>query len=89
MPPAADDASSIDSSVALLSRRRGSLASGNGDIEQGGGASSGGGETINIRIKTSGDGREYKVSTTLSDTIVQVSMLLLCCFLSVDGPVSK
>lgn len=89
MSPAADNASSVQSSVPLLSRRRGSLSSDNGgaDIEQGGGLGGGaeigataavtgtGDESISVRVKTAGDGREYKLSTPLTETVAQVSEL--------------
>lgn len=75
------------STVPLLSRRRGSLANtdvsshdvanAGSDLEQGGG---GGGtgvggandSTINVRVKTAGDGREYKVAASLTATIAEV-----------------
>lgn len=82
MSPAVDDAITPQSSVPLLSRRRGTLStssdnntssSSNVDIEQGGGSvGGGGGESICVRIKTAGDGREYKVSSLLVATVAQV-----------------
>lgn len=79
MTPAADDEiSSSHSSVPLLSRRRGSLSASAtldtscNDIERGGSAHSVG-ESINVRVKTAGDGREYKLSTPLTATVAEVS----------------
>lgn len=82
MTSGTDDAiAAAQSSVPLLSRRRGTLSgSGSsdhnndgGDIEQGGpGLAGGGGESISVRVKTAGDGREYKVSSLLTATIAQV-----------------
>lgn len=78
MNPAADDAitAAQQSSAPLLSRRRGTLshssssASTGGDIEQGSGV--GLEETIGVRVKTAGDGREYNVSSSVAMTVAQV-----------------
>lgn len=87
-PAADDDIAAAQSSVPLLSRRRGSLATsvssdrndaGAGDIEQGapGGGVVGGAAAedsiISVRVKTAGDGREYKVSSSLTTTVAQVT----------------
>lgn len=87
-PAADDDIAAAQSSIPLLSRRRGTLATsassdrndgGAGDIEQGaaGGGVVGGGAAeesmISVRVKTAGDGREYKVSSSLTTTIAQVT----------------
>ncbi|CAM9852511.1 unnamed protein product [Ectocarpus sp. 12 AP-2014] len=77
MNPAADDAitAAQQSSAPLLSRRRGTLshssssASTGGDIEQGSGV--GLEETIGVRVKTAGDGREYNVSSSVAMTVAQ------------------
>lgn len=77
-PAAEEELSASQSSIPLLSRRRGSLSasstldtSGN-DVERGGSAL-GVEESINIRVKTAGDGREYKLSTPLTATVSEVS----------------
>lgn len=76
-PAAEEEVSASQSSVPLLSRRRGSLSasstldtSGN-DI--GGGSALGVEESIIVRVKTAGDGREYKLSTPLTATVSEVS----------------
>lgn len=79
MTPAVDEeVSACQSTIPLLSRRRGSLlasstldTSGN-DIERGGSALEAE-ESINVRVKTAGDGREYKLSTPLTATVSEVS----------------
>lgn len=92
MSPAADNACGVP----LLSRRRGSLLSSDsithagtvgGDIEQGGGRKEGIGlaasdSTINVRVKTAGDGREYRVSASLTSTVAEVrdEEIYCCCF---------
>ena len=91
MTPATDDDIAVaQSSIPLLSRRRGTLATsassdrndgGAADIEQGaaGGGVVGGGAAeesmISVRVKTAGDGREYKVSSSVTTTIAQVTRL--------------
>ena len=79
-----DDPDCSQSSVPLMSRRRVSLSSSSenvGDIEQGSvcpkssleSSDSGApGDSINVRVKTAGDGREYKVSSVLTATVAQV-----------------
>lgn len=84
MSPAADNTSGVQSTVPLLSRRRGSLASDSthdvsnagSDLEQGGGNAGvvglSGDSMISIRVKTAGDGREYKVAASLMVTVAEV-----------------
>lgn len=84
MSPAADNTSPGQSAIPLLSRRRGSLASdsthdvsnGGSDLEQGGGNAGMGAlssnSTISIRVKTAGDGREYKVAASMTATVAEV-----------------
>lgn len=68
----------------LVSCRRSSWSTSSGtdlDIEEGGGPTSGSGcasvgeapgDLISVRVKTSGDGKVYQVSSPLSATVAQV-----------------
>lgn len=44
-----------------------------GDIEDG----EGGGDFMSVRVKTAGDGREYKVSSVRTATVAQVLLLFV------------
>ena len=86
-PPVEDTIPAVQSSVPLLSRRRGTLSNSSSSVKNDAsdmelGAVEEGDSSVSVRIKTAGDGREYNVSSSLTSTVAQV-----CSF--VDGSVVK
>eukprot|EP00903_Cladosiphon_okamuranus_P019488 g17921.t1 len=82
MTPAVEDTiPGVQSSVPLLSRRRGTLSNSSssvkndasdlelGAVEEGAGGNNS--STLSFRVKTAGDGREYSVSSSLTSTVAQ------------------